>query len=246
MPHPPPPPHHNNINVEPLDVTATMAQGTQSGMGTKENNSRKCKKFKGIREYCQLNIKITNKKHSCGNCKNTFNPKCYKKVSTSDQMCRICPSIELPFYTCDSYREDLFSGSDILEGSHGNSDNNLLEENHINNNADKLEQSLISPSQIPENKFDCFKRRGLHFIHINARSMFHKIMEIRLLAMKIKPAVISITESWLDISQTDESIKIEGYNILRRDRLTHGEGVCAYIRADLAYNPKVELQNVEL
>ena len=214
-----------------MPATAT-ARGTQGGISV--DKSRNCKKVKGICEYCQLNIKITNKKRSCGNCKNTYHPKFYKKVSTSDQMCRICLSIELPFYTCDSYREDLFNDSDILEGSHGNSDNNLLEENHINNNADILEQSLINPSQMPENIFDCFKRRGLHFIHINARSMFHKISEIRLLAMKIKPAVISITESWLDISQTDESIKIDGYNILSRDRLTHGGGVCAYIRADLA------------
>ena len=68
---------------------------------------------------------------------------------------------------------------------------------------------------MPDNQFDCFKRRGLHFIHINARSMFYKLTEIKVLALKIKPAVISISESWLDESVTDLSVKIPNYNIIR-------------------------------
>ena len=42
--------------------------------------------------------------------------------------------------------------------------------------------------------------------------------------------MLAISESWLDSSHTDESIKIEGYNVIRRDRETHAEGVCMYIR----------------
>ena len=44
----------------------------------------------------------------------------------------------------------------------------------------------------------------LSTIHINARSMFHKLSEIKLLALKIKPAIIYISESWLDISNRPE------------------------------------------
>ena len=120
--------------------------------------------------------------------------------------------------------------------------------NHINENASIQGQGPSFPSQMPDNTFDCFKRRGLHFIHINARSMLHKLTEIKLLALKIKPAVITISESWLDESQTDESIKIDGFNVLRRDRISKskGGGVCAYISNDIAYNHRVDLQNTQL
>ena len=97
-----------------------------------------------------------------------------------------------------------------------------------------------------DNIFDCFKRRGLHFIHINTRSIFHKLSEIKVLALKIKPAVISISETWLDASYTNLSVNIDGYNVLRRDRASHAGGVCAYIRSDLSYNQRVELQNDDL
>ena len=68
---------------------------------------------------------------------------------------------------------------------------------------------------MPDNTYDCFNRRGLHFIHINARSMFHKISEIRLLALKIKPAIISISETWLKEYITNQSVNIDSYNIMR-------------------------------
>ena len=110
-----------------------------------------------------------------------------------------------------------------------NYNNPLILEDFININAINIrETSLINPSQMPDNLFDCFKRRGLHFIHINARSMFHKLSEIKLLALKIKPAIISISESWLDISVTDQSMEIINYNILRRDRDTRRWCLCIY------------------
>ena len=96
--------------------------------------------------------------------------------------------------------------------------NNLpssLADDLVNNANDIQLTSLIQPSEMPDNQFDCFKRRGLHFIHINARSMFHKLTEIKVLALKIKPAVISISESWLDESVIDLSVKIPNYNIIR-------------------------------
>ena len=58
--------------------------------------------------------------------------------------------------------------------------------------------------------------------------------------------MLSITETWLDDSHTDDSISIEGYNIDRRDRVTHAGGVIMYIRSDLAYNHRGDLQNDNL
>ena len=43
-----------------------------------------------------------------------------------------------------------------------------------------------------------------------------------------------------------ESISIEGYNIVRRDKKTHAGGVLMYVRSDLAYNHRQDLQNDNL
>ena len=46
----------------------------------------------------------------------------------------------------------------------------------VENNIDItiLEQSLINPSQMPDSSYEYFKNRGLHIIHINARSLAKK------------------------------------------------------------------------
>ena len=124
---------------------------------------------------------------------------------------------------------------------------NILENDYIIDNAPYIHgTSLINSSQMPDNMYNCFNRRDLQFIHINAHSMFHKLSEIRLLALKIKPAIISISETWLKEYITNQSVKIENYNVIRRDRESHAGGVCVYIRSDLAYNQRVELQNTDL
>lgn len=62
----------------------------------------------------------------------------------------------------------------------------------------------------------------MHFIHLNARSLLPKISELRYLANKTTAAITSVTETWLDSSVTNSEIKIEGYNIVRRDRIAMG------------------------
>ena len=76
--------------------------------------------------------------------------------------------------------------------------------------------------------------------------MFNKMSEIKIIVEKTNAAILSITESWLDDSHTNESISIEGYNFVRRDRMTHAGGVIMYIRSDLAYNHRDDLQNDNL
>ena len=108
---------------------------------------------------------------------------------------------------------------------------------------DELEIEDIVISQAPENIFECFKSKGLHFIHINARSMLHKLPELQYIAQIANPAIIAISETWLDESVTDSEVKIDGYNIIRRDRVTHAGGVCIYVRDKIGYNARKDLQN---
>ena len=75
------------------------------------------------------------------------------------------------------------------------------------------------------------------------RSLLPKITELKYITANTKAAILSVTETWLDESVSDAEIQILGYNILRRDRNRHGGGVCVYIRSDIAFNERWDLQN---
>ena len=84
--------------------------------------------------------------------------------------------------------------------------------------------------------FEPFRKRGLHFLHINVNSLPSKIEELRNIVGRTKPAILGITESKLDSSIPDQEVKISGYSILRNDRNRNGGCVACYIRADLCFN----------
>lgn len=95
-------------------------------------------------------------------------------------------------------------------------------EDQVNNNTHKPE---IQPSSCEEDLFKHFKSKGLHFIHCNARSLLPKLSEIKLLAIKIRVAIIALTETWLDSSITNSEMDIDNYCLVRSDRNRNGGGV---------------------
>ena len=104
------------------------------------------------------------------------------------------------------------------------------------------------PSQASEASCDykVFNKRGLHFIHINTRSLIPKLDEIRIIAHKTRAACICLTETWLDDSVPDAEVHIDKYLIQRRDRNRHGGGVLIYIRSDLSFNKRSDLDHVDI
>ena len=89
-----------------------------------------------------------------------------------------------------------------------------------------------------EEKFEPFRKRGLHFLHINVNSLLSKIDELRDIVGHIKPAILGITKLTLDGSVTNQKVNISGYSILRNDRNRNGGGVACYIRSDLCFNSR--------
>ena len=83
-----------------------------------------------------------------------------------------------------------------------------------------------------------FKKRGLHFLHLNVNSLLPKIDELRYIVKKSNAAIIGITESKLDDSIMDCEIGISGYDLLRCDKNRNGGGVACYIRQNICYNTK--------
>lgn len=91
-----------------------------------------------------------------------------------------------------------------------------------------------------------FHKKGLHFVHLNIRSLLPKIDEVRMLARNTRAACICMTETWLDETVFDSEIQIDNYVLRRQDRNRHGGGVCIYVRSDLSFNPRDDLSHDEL
>jgi hypothetical protein len=105
-----------------------------------------------------------------------------------------------------------------------------------------IDNDLITATAV-DSQFDCFLNNGLHFIHLNVRSLLPKISEIRIIASKTKAAIICLSETWIDDSVTDSEISIAGYSVIRLDRNREGGGVCSYIRNDFAFTERVDLSS---
>ncbi len=73
-------------------------------------------------------------------------------------------------------------------------------------------------------------------MHLNIRSLLPKIDEIRCLLMNCKVGIFCLTETWIDSSVTNNEIKVDNYNVIRKDRNRQGGGVCIFIRSDINFN----------
>ena len=78
--------------------------------------------------------------------------------------------------------------------------------------------------------------RGLRLFHLNICSLRNKVDELRLFCEKHKPHVLSINETWLDESFSDEEVCLPGFSLLRKDRDCHGGGLEVYIAEYLSLN----------
>ncbi len=90
--------------------------------------------------------------------------------------------------------------------------------------------------QLDSKTWSIFKKRGLHFLHININSLLPKIEEIRYIANLSNVSAICITESKLDHTISNSEIKIEGYDLIRCDRNRNGGGVLCFIKDNLHFN----------
>lgn len=96
---------------------------------------------------------------------------------------------------------------------------------------------------------------GLQFIHLNVRSIFPKIEELKNNFLTSSMDIICFTETWLHGNIKDLSIDLPGYDLLRNDRLNkRGGGTCIFVNQRLHYEPclpnvcqaEVEMQSITL
>ena len=88
--------------------------------------------------------------------------------------------------------------------------------------------------------------KGLKIIHVNTRSVFSKLDELKVKLNHFD--IIIFTETWLNCDTDDSLLHWEGYNLVRQDRgLTRnkrGGGVCIYIREEISYRINQDYKNL--
>ena len=87
-------------------------------------------------------------------------------------------------------------------------------------------------------KWAVFKKKGIHFVHININSLLPKINELQYLTKLSNASIVGYSEIKLDDSISSSEIEIEGYDLLWFDRSRRRGSVACYIKKSLAYNYK--------
>lgn len=82
-----------------------------------------------------------------------------------------------------------------------------------------------------------FKGDGLiNFCHLNVASVKPKIDELRSVFLNANAHVVSFSETWLKSYNTNKSVEIDGYKLLRCDRrLRKSGGVAIYVKDSVKY-----------
>ena len=124
--------------------------------------------------------------------------------------------------------------------------NNLPYNEHTFNLDDDepLESGTVRTDQSvdgSESDFQAFRKKGLHLIHVNARSLRNKLSDMTSIARKTNASIIAVSETWLDDTMTNNEINIPDYNIIRKDRDQYGGGVCIFVRDNLPFNVRNNL-----
>lgn len=92
--------------------------------------------------------------------------------------------------------------------------------------------------------------RGLSIAHLNVRSLFGKLDELKLLLSTNAKNfdILTLSESWLNASISEAEIQIPGYSCIRKDRSGNkrGGGTVAYIRDGLPFRIRNDLNNDEV
>jgi hypothetical protein len=186
---------------------------------------------------CEKGVISTSKAVSCDSCNEWTHIRCTGNITNEDYE-KLTHIKNFSFFCEGCTLKDLGNG-EVVDCTQSDS----IESNNINvdtsaNITQNSNDAFQLPTESSDDQYQCFSKKGMHYLHLNARSLLPKISELRHIANRTKAAVISVTETWLDSSVTNSEINIEGCNIVRRDRNRQGGGVCTYINERYAFSTK--------
>ena len=89
-----------------------------------------------------------------------------------------------------------------------------------------------------------YKVKGLSVSHMNVQSLVPCFDEIKIWLKENSYDIFTLSETWLDSTIHDSEIKIPGYVIERTDRNRHGGGVAIYVKEDIHYKRRCDIENI--
>ena len=118
-------------------------------------------------------------------------------------------------------------------------------------NSDKVNQNIISKyhceNETTNSTFGLLKR-GLRISNINICHLLNKIDEINLLLNAQQSVeILGICETFLDSETPDELLKLNGFNLERRDRVGKaGGGIIVYLSETINYKRRQDLESCDI
>ena len=104
------------------------------------------------------------------------------------------------------------------------------EKPHMSNHSVREPSSSLPP------------RRGFKLASLNINKLTTHIDELRILLAYNEIDILSVSETKLDETTTDNEVKIPGYTIVRRDRISNGGGgVRFYVKSSINFTMRKDL-----
>lgn len=88
-------------------------------------------------------------------------------------------------------------------------------------------------------------RKGLK-AHINVCSLRNKLVEITDILITNNIHILAVSETHLDHTFSDDAVNIQGYNVYKKDRNSHGGGVAIYIQCHIPAKIRQDFMHIGL
>ena len=108
----------------------------------------------------------------------------------------------------------------------------------INDKTNELPKEKIVVANVTKKRLNS---KGFKIAQPNMRSMVKNIDEFRMYALNHQYDIICVNETWLDNTVNNHEVKLDGYDLVRKDRNRHGDGVAMFIRSTINYKIRSDI-----
>ena len=89
-----------------------------------------------------------------------------------------------------------------------------------------------------------YLKQGLKIISLNINSLYKHLDELRIFCIEHSAHIICLKKTKITEEFSDELLKIDGFqNIIRKDRTRHGGGVAVYVKNDIKFSERSDLES---
>ena len=106
-------------------------------------------------------------------------------------------------------------------------------------------QSFMSQENSPASPIErnWFQNKGLNIMHLNIHYLYSKLDELKILLNQTKEIdIICLCETFLNEEFSNEEVRLENYQLFRKDRKTNGGGLVIYVKDSLRCFLREDLQ----